>query len=98
MALTDSRIKALKPKAARYLVSDGRGLSLDVMPSGVITWLFRYRLNGKQERVTLGKYPDLSLKGAREERDKLASLAAKGKSPAKEKKLARSGLSTNPSV
>jgi len=33
MALTDARIKALKPKAARYLVTDGRGLSLDVLPS-----------------------------------------------------------------
>jgi len=46
MALTDAQIKALKPKASRYLVSDGRGLSLDVLPSGKMSWLYRYRLNG----------------------------------------------------
>jgi hypothetical protein len=46
MALTDAQIKALKPKASRYLISDGRGLSLDVLPSGKMSWLYRYRLKG----------------------------------------------------
>lgn len=46
MALTDTQIKALKPRASRYLVSDGRGLSMDVLPSGKMSWFFRYRLNG----------------------------------------------------
>jgi integrase len=78
--------------------SDGKGLSLDVLPSGKMSWMFRYRLNGKQERVTLGQYPDLSLKAARDRRDDLATETAKGKSPAAEKKLARAGLTTNPSM
>ena len=43
MALTDTQIRALKPKASRYLTSDGRGLSLDVLPSAVTTWTHRYR-------------------------------------------------------
>ena len=60
--------------------------------------MFRYTLNGKQERVTLGQYPIMSLKMARDKRDELATEAAKGKSPAMEKKLARAGLSTNPTV
>ncbi len=98
MPLTNTKIRSLAPRAARYLESDGNGLSLDVLPSGKMSWIFRYRLNGKQERVTLGRYPAMSLKAARERRDKLATDAAEGKSPATERKLARTGLSTNPTV
>lgn len=98
MAFTDAQIKALKPKATRYLVSDGRGLSLDVLPSGKMSWIFRYRLNGVYEKVTLGRYPDLSLKAARAMRDDLAAQVAQGKSPAEERKLARGGNPANPTV
>jgi integrase len=98
MPLTDAKIKGLKPQTARYMKSDGNGLSLDVLPSGKKSWIFRYRLNGKQERVTLGQYPAMSLKMARDKRDELATETAKGKSPATEKKMARMGMSTNPTV
>ena len=57
MTLTDMRIKALKPKARRYQVTDGRGLSVEVLPSGVVAWRYRYRLHGKLEKVALGQYP-----------------------------------------
>src|ERR1035441_586823 len=98
MQLTDNKIKALKPQAKRYLVSDDGGLSLDVLPSGKMAWLFRYRQGGKQERVTLGQYPALSLKAARAARDEKATQVANGKSPAAEEKQKRSGLATNPTV
>ena len=98
MALTDAGIRALKPRAARYLVTDGRGLSLDVLPSGKMSWLYRYRLDGKYEKVILGRYPDLPLKAARGKRDELAGRVAEGKSPALEAKMARAGLANNPTV
>jgi integrase len=98
MALTDAGIKALKPRAGRYMVSDGRGLSLDILPSGKMSWLYRYRLGGKQEKASLGGYPDLTLRKARERRDELAAQVASGKSPAVELKQRRAGLSTNPTV
>jgi integrase len=98
MALTDAGIKALKPQAARYLVSDGRGLSLDVLPSGKMSWLYRYRLNGKYEKVTLGRYPDLPLRAARGKRDELAAQVASGESPALAAKQRRAGTSSNPTV
>ena len=98
MALTDAGIKALKPRAGRYMVSDGRGLSLDVLPSGKISWLYRYCLAGQRGKVTLGGYPDLTLKKARERRDELAAQVASGKSPALAAKERRAGLSTNPTV
>ena len=56
MPLTDTAIKALKPRSARYTVTDEKGLVLEVFPTGGLLWHHRYRLNGKQERVTLGRY------------------------------------------
>ena len=66
-------INALQPRAARYLVSDGRGLSLAPLPSGVKSWMYRYRHERKPQKVTLDRYPDLTLKAARDKRDELAA-------------------------
>src|ERR1039458_7704623 len=73
MALTDAGIKALKPRATRYMVSDGRGLSLDLLPSGKMSWLYRYSVDGARGKVALGGYPDLTLRKARERRGELAA-------------------------
>ncbi len=91
MALTDAEIKKARPKAARYMKSDGSGLSLDILPSGKMSWLYRYRLDGATEKVILGRYPDLTLKAAREKRSELAAMVASGRSPAKERKQALAG-------
>lgn len=64
MSLTDTALKALKPKDASCIVSDDRGLYVEVLPSGSIVWRYRYRLDGKREKLTLGKYPALTLKSA----------------------------------
>jgi hypothetical protein len=99
MALTDAQIKALKPKAGmRYSKADGNGLLLDITPGGVRSWVYRYRLNGKREKLVLGRYPDLTLKAARTKRDEYAVQVANGESPALEKRLARAGMATNPTV
>jgi len=80
------------------MVSDGRGLSLDILPSGKMAWLYRYSLQGERGKVTLGGYPDLTLRKAREKRDELAAQVASGKSPAMEEKQRRAGRSTNPTT
>jgi integrase len=80
------------------MVSDGRGLSLDVLPSGKMSWLYRYSSDGERGKVSLGAYPDLTLRKAREKRDELAAQVASGKSPAVEAKQRRAGLATNPTV
>jgi integrase len=75
---------------SRLLLSDRGGLALDVLPSGVRSWVYRYRRqDGKRMKMVLGRYPDLSLKAAREERDKLAGLVARGQSPAEERQKER---------
>ncbi len=98
MALTDAQVKALQPRTARYLVSDGRGLSLDILPSGVKSWMFRYRKDGKPQKVTLGRYPDLTLKAARDKRDEVATHVVAGRSPAEEKKARREGRDADPTM
>jgi len=89
MALTDTALKALKAREKAYTVSDDRGLYVEVFPTGGIVWRYRYRLDGKQEKLTLGKYPALSLRNARVKRDEAASAVAIGHSPAEQKQLAK---------
>jgi len=98
MPLTDTAIRALRPKTTRYSKTDERGLVLEVFPTGGMLWHYRYRLNGKQERVTLGRYPALSLKLARAERDKRETLVAQGQSPAVQKRLAKQGAAPDTTV
>jgi integrase len=54
-----------------------------------MSWVFRYRLNGKQEKIRIGPFPELELKKARENRDKLAVKVADGISPAEDKRKLR---------
>jgi integrase len=74
MKLTDSIIKTAKPKNKRYSLPDGNGLVLWVMPTGKKSWRYRYRYRGKENMLSLGFYPNVSLKKAREELSKLKEL------------------------
>src|SRR5213596_1495950 len=89
MALSDTRIKALKPKkTGPYEIADDGGLFIEVLPSGAKVWRFRYRLNGRREKITFGAYPDVPLggeHGARERHRKARELVAAGRSPARDK-------------
>jgi integrase len=98
MSLTDNAIKALKPRAVRYLVTDGSGLSIEVLPSGKLSWIYRYRTNGKPEKVAIGRYPMMSLKYARQKRGELSQFVAQGRSPAREKQLAKDATSAETTV
>ena len=80
---TDREIQNLKPQEKRYSVKDklNNGLFIEIKESGVKSWHYRYTFEGKQERLVIGRYPDLSLKDARQVRDESASMVAKGISP-----------------
>jgi len=82
--LTDSELKHLKPKAKPYKVSDRDGMYVLVSPGGTISFRVDYRLHGRGETVTLGKYSpsDLSLARAREKCIDAKRLIAEGQSPA----------------
>jgi hypothetical protein len=85
-------IKALKPRKIRYYVSDGRGLWLEVFPGGGSAWRYRYRLNGRLEKIALGRYPQMTLKAARLKRDELSLMVGQGLSPTAEKQLAKHAM------
>jgi integrase len=63
-----------------------------------MSWLYRYRLKGRYEKVVLGRYPEMTLKGARQARNQSALTVSTGKSPALAAKLARTGLAINLTV
>ena len=86
MALTELATKHLKPKDKIYRVADAEGLCLEVSPTGSKLWRWRYYYQGKAQMLALGKYPAVSLKKAREERDTQRNLLDTGKHPTREKK------------
>lgn len=65
MPLTDSQLRALRPKNKPYKVADERGLYVEVTPIGSKLWRFRYRVGRTEKKLSIGTYPDLSLKEAR---------------------------------
>lgn len=87
MALTEIKIKNLKAKESHYTVTDGEGLQLKVSPTGGKSWEYRYSLNGKQGRVSIGQYPVVTLAEAREKRLELQRVVFNGKDPAVIKKI-----------
>lgn len=88
MPLSDTAVRAAKPKAKPYKVSDSGGLRLLITPSGGKLWRFKYRFLGKEQTLVLGQYPDVSLKDARDGRDAARKLLAAGKNPSQEKRRA----------
>jgi integrase len=80
-SFTDTYIKALKPKAARYEEYEGGGFGIRVTPNGVKSWVYRYKINGKTDKLTLGHYPTLSLANAKKRFAELSGLRRDGQSP-----------------
>ena len=81
MALSDTKLRNLKPGEKTYREADEGGLFVDVSPKGKKTWGLRYWRKGKQERIGLGDYPTYSLSEARTWRDDCKALAGRGLSP-----------------
>jgi len=85
MALTDTKLRSLKPKAKPYQVADGGGLFIEVMPGGAAVWRMRYRQRGRQEKVTFGPYPAIALAEARLKREQAKAEIVRGESPMRAK-------------
>jgi len=87
MPLTDTAIKAFKSKDKSYREFDGSGLYLEIAPSGGKWWRLKYRFGGKEKRISLGTYPAIGLKDARQRRDEAKTMLAKGIDPGEQKKV-----------
>jgi len=95
--LTPSAVANAKPGAKPYKLADDRGMFLLVKPGGSRWWRFKYRRPGtrKENLLSLGTYPDVSLKRAREKRDELRRLLADGIDPGDKRKAeAQAGAQT----
>ncbi|MDP5280360.1 integrase arm-type DNA-binding domain-containing protein [Sphingomonas sp. DG1-23] len=88
MPLTDTAIRQAKHGPKPIKLFDERGLFLLLQPSGGKLWRLKYRVDGKEKKLGLGTYPDVSLKEARKRRDEARSKLADGIDPAAAKKAA----------
>ncbi len=91
LPLTNMALKNLKPSGRAYKRSDGHGLYILVKPNGSLLWQKHYRFSGKQKVMSYGPYPLVSLREAREKRDRDRKLLLEGIDPMavkRERKLA----------
>jgi integrase len=89
MPLTDTAIRNAKPGAKPIKLFDGGGLYLELSPAGGRWWRLKYRHGGKELRISLGVYPDVTLRTARERRDEARRLLAEGIDPGALRKTAK---------
>ncbi len=87
--LTDTKLKAMRPRGKLYRVTDDKGLCVEVPPNGSRLWRFRYLHSGKARMLSLGAWPAVSLAQARERRDEARALVALGIDPSAERKAAK---------
>ncbi len=92
--LTDTALRNLKPKAKPYKASDRDGMYVTVSPGGTVTFRYDYRLNGRRETLTIGRYgpAGISLALAREKLLDAKRMVAQGNSPSLEKQRAKRRL------
>lgn len=86
MPLTNIEIKNAQPKDKEYVMSDGGGLVILVKPSGAKLWRYRYSINAKKQKLSLGSYPEISLAQARIRAANARAKVAQGISPVTERR------------
>lgn len=89
MPLTDTAIRKAMPGPKARKLSDGKGLYLELSPAGGRWWRLKYRIAGVEKRISLGTYPETSLKVAREKTEEARALIAQGVDPSQARKTAK---------
>lgn len=90
MLLTDTKIRSAKPQQKQYRLSDGECLHLVIRPNGSRLWHYRYEFLGKAKTLSIGKYPEISLAEAREQKREAKKLLRKNIDPSARKQQERS--------
>ena len=92
MPLTHAAIKNAKPADKPLRLFDGGGLYLEVAPAGGKWWRLKYRVGGKEKRLSLGTWPDVGLKDARGKRDEARKQIAAGIDPGETRKAQKAAM------
>jgi hypothetical protein len=79
--LTNTKLRALKPRSKPYRIADAHGLAIEVRPNSGLYWRFRYRYAGKAKMLSFGVYPVVSLAEAREKREEARAMLREGADP-----------------
>ncbi|OMQ24576.1 tyrosine-type recombinase/integrase [Serratia oryzae] len=87
MPLNARQVETAKPKDKEYKLTDERGLYLLVKPNGSKYWRLKYRITGKEKKLAIGVYPDISLADARLKRDEARKMLTDGLDPSQQKQL-----------
>ena len=87
--LSEAACKAAKSKATIYYLNDGAGLRMRIRPDGSRTWIYRYRLDGKEMSTGLGAYPTISLQIARANAQEARLEVSRGNNPSTTKRIAK---------
>ena len=92
MPLTDVAIRRAQPSKKSRKMFDGRGLYLEVSPRGGKWWRIKYRFEGKDRRISLGVYPEVTLKEARRRCDESRRLLAAGIDPSAHRRAQKAAI------
>lgn len=97
---TDRGIRGLKPDSARYEVFDNgrKGLGVRVSPKGTKTFFLSYRKNGRLSRISIGKYPDISVADAYDKMERYRKAIRKGEDPATTRRARKEAALRTPTV
>ncbi|MBZ0103104.1 MAG: integrase arm-type DNA-binding domain-containing protein [Thermoanaerobaculia bacterium] len=82
--LTAAAIRGAKPREKAFKLFDGAGLYLEVTPAGGRLWRFKYRYQGRERKLALGKFPEVSLAAARDRHHEARKALAQGRDPGAE--------------
>ena len=86
MPILAQEIRRLRPKSVSFRKTDSKGLYLEVFPNGSKLWRFKFRIAGREKRMALGAWPDISLADARKRRDVARLKVLDGIDPTLERK------------
>ena len=89
MPLTDVTVRNAKATGKTQRLTDSAGLYLEISPAGGKWWRFKYRFEGKEKRLSLGVYPDVGLRDARDRRDEVRKQLTQGIDPLQHRKATK---------
>lgn len=79
--LSNAAVRTARPRSRAYKLFDERGLHLFIAPTGLVAWRLKYRMDGREQLLSLGHYPDLQLQDARNAADRARDLIKAGLDP-----------------